>query len=695
MAVFVHSIVNDMVVTRSWPARWKGGRMATPWKRKGSPKECNDHRGLLVADSMAKIPAGLLKDEIMPIANEKLPETQYGGKPGGGTDFPSHTLRLLTEFADAHSMSWCIIFFDLTQAFDRVIREIVYGWPPCPGPQWARDAARAGYLRQCGLTVRAAVKVVSHIDKQGSVLERWNIDPAVIALTQNLHDRAWFAVEGAERVVVTTTGGRQGCKLGGLIFCCVYEEALAAIRSGLKKAGIALVLKTAKGIPFWTSAENGDAVNLTVEVTYVDDEAIAIVTRSSTQLRKAIGTVINLYAKVFAEFGLRINWKKGKSEAIVRCRGPGATEVIAELRSEGGLRIPLDDGATAMHVVDGYQHLGGVISASGSMVPEARQRASSAMSAYSPIASKVFSSVVIGTTMKFHLLHSLVLSRLLYNVAIWTMSSAALKQINGPYMRALRRIAGDMKAGHAPAFSDLAVRQRLQAPSIDCLVLRKRFRYYHRVVTHQPSTVWALMQARPRGRPLPYVAQVIVDLDLLRRLAPELDAVPGCTEAPGAWMSRMREHDWPAIVQRVFFCESSLDKKAVQGCHAPPGVQFRCDSCDASFPTNKALLQHKRIAHKQTAPIKAFIDDSGVCPACKTDFLERHRVMRHVSDSRRPACRTQIMSTLPVQSPELVAAWEARDNERVRLARRAGSTHILAAGQAVTAAGRRIGRAAK
>eukprot|EP00959_Pyramimonas_sp_CCMP1952_P295290 6176100-Pyramimonas_sp.AAC.1 len=71
--------------------------------------------------------------------------------------------------------------------------------------------------------------------------------------------------------------------------------------------------------------------------------------------------------------------------------------------------------------------------------------------------------------MKLHLLHSLVLSRLLYNVAIWTMSPAALKQINGPYMRALRRIAGDMKAGHAPAFSDLAVRQRLHVPSIDCV----------------------------------------------------------------------------------------------------------------------------------------------------------------------------------------------------------------------------------
>ncbi|CAK0870212.1 unnamed protein product, partial [Prorocentrum cordatum] len=639
-AVHVHSIVHDMVVTRSWPARWKGGRMATPWKRKGSPKECNDHRGLLVADSMAKIPAGLLKDEIMPAAIEKLPETQFGGKPGGGTDFPPRALTLLTEFADAHSMFRRIIFFDLTQAFDRVIREIVYGWPPCSGHCWARDAARAGYLRQRALPIRAAAKVVPHIDKHGSVFERWNINPAVIALTQNLHDRAWFAVE-------------RGCKLGGLIFCCVCEEALAAMRSGLKTAGITLVLKTSKGAPFWTSAKQGDTVNLTAEVTYVDDEAVVIVARSSTQLRRAIGAVITLCANVFAEFGLRINWKKGKSETIVRCRGPGAAKVIEELRSEHGLRIPLDYGATAMRVVDGYQHLGGVISAGGSMVPEARQRASSAMSAYSPIAAKVFSSVVIGNAVKLHLLHSLVVSTLPCNVAIWTMSTAAPTQIHGPYMRALRRIADDVKAGHAPAFSDLAVRRRPQAPSIDCLVLRKRLRYYHRVVTHQPSAAWAFMQARPRGRPLPHVAQLIAELDLFRRIAPELDAMPGCTVAPGMWFSRMR---------------------------------FRCDSCDRNSPSNKALLKHKRIAHKQVAPIKAFTDDPGVCPACKTNFLERHRVIRRVTDRRRPACRNQITSTLPAQRPELAAEWEARDNERVRLARRAGSTHILAAGHAVTAA---------
>ena len=95
-------------------------------------------------------------------------------------------------------------------------------------------------------------------------------------------------------------------------------------------------------------------------------------TRSSTQLCKAIWIVINLCAKVFVEFGLRNNRKKGKSEAIVRCRGPGATQVIAELRSEGGLRVPRGDGATAQRVVDRYRRLGGVISANGSMIPEAR-----------------------------------------------------------------------------------------------------------------------------------------------------------------------------------------------------------------------------------------------------------------------------------------------------------------------------------
>ena len=74
MAVMIHDVIQTTINTFTWPARWKGGWMVTPWKGKGSTTECNDHRGILVADAMSKVPTGLLKDAVQPSADNFLPE---------------------------------------------------------------------------------------------------------------------------------------------------------------------------------------------------------------------------------------------------------------------------------------------------------------------------------------------------------------------------------------------------------------------------------------------------------------------------------------------------------------------------------------------------------------------------------------------------------------------------------------------
>ena len=188
---------------------------------------------------------------------------------------------------------------------------------------------------------------------------------------------------------------------------------------------------------------------------------------------------------------------------------------------------------------------------------------------------------------------------------------------------------------------------------------------------------------------------MVQDIVRLRELCPAVAGLPSVDVAPSTWLSRMMEDDWATIAQGVCFFDSFLD-----GASAPAKVDaklahFRCDPCSAVFPSERGLLQHCRIAHKRTLRIKSFIDDSGVCPICRTNFRERYRVVRHVSDRRRPACRMQILASCPMLASEQVAAWEARDRERLRLARRAGSTHILATGSARTAGGKRIGHVQK
>eukprot|EP00972_Heterocapsa_arctica_P057995 8556485-Heterocapsa_arctica.AAC.1 len=91
-----------------------------------------------------------------------------------------------------------------------------------------------------------------------------------------------------------------------------------------------------------------------------------------------------------------------------------------------------------------------------------------------------------------------VVSRLAFNVHTWVMTVPALRIINGPYTRVLRRIADAMRFSSG-ARSDHAVRDQLGQPSIDCLVTRRRLLYVARIVACRPMALIGLLRARRDG----------------------------------------------------------------------------------------------------------------------------------------------------------------------------------------------------
>ena len=78
-------------------------------------------------------------------------------------------------------------------------------------------------------------------------------------------------------------------------------------------------------------------------------------------------------------------------------------------------------------------------------------------------------------------------------------------------MRMLRRIAGEMRFDNT-VVSDLEVRTRLQQPSIDCILIRKRLRYVARIVKAMPQSLVAFLTVARADRALPWVEQMHADL---------------------------------------------------------------------------------------------------------------------------------------------------------------------------------------
>ena len=99
-------------------------------------------------------------------------------------------------------------------------------------------------------TERVAEWTCEFIRERGSLLEQWGVDGKVAKLIFAIHTHSWMKHECAKQVVVTTRGGRQGCKIGGVIFGAVFAQALKDLRCDLRRSGLIRSESTVLGETF-------------------------------------------------------------------------------------------------------------------------------------------------------------------------------------------------------------------------------------------------------------------------------------------------------------------------------------------------------------------------------------------------------------------------------------------------------------
>ena len=87
------------------------------------------------------------------------------------------------------------------------------------------------------------------------------------------------------------------------------------------------------------------------------------------------------------------------------------------------------------------------------------------MAAYSPLAAVIFGSPAVKDWLKFLFMHSLCMSRLLFNTHVLVLEPKALAALNQVYMRMIRRIGGAMRFSKDCEENDLRVRQRMKQHS--------------------------------------------------------------------------------------------------------------------------------------------------------------------------------------------------------------------------------------
>jgi DNA-directed RNA polymerase subunit RPC12/RpoP len=694
MAVKVFDAYARVAVEERWPLAWTGGRIVDIYKRKGSPSDCDMSRGILLADHLSKGFCNLMAPYINPHYNKHMPTEQFGAVSGRGTDFATHIIRSFIEMCSMNASSYFILFVDLVKAFDRVVRELVMGWP-------AHVSDPSEYLRSLGLTLEQAEWIAAYVARHGCLLEQWGVDRKVIALLKNLHASSWFTYGDIDSAIAVRVGGRQGCKFGATIFNSVYSIGLNMLRDALMDAGIVLRLKLKGGDVFWSSdndeSDAGDTIVLVIDAAFVDDECIMISSMSPTLLDSAINVLLSTLAKVFRLLRFEINWKPGKTECFIRYRGKGATKRLNARRvgPNNTLVVQVPDSEALITVVSQYKHLGGIVQADGCLIPDARCKAKSGLAAYMPIALKVFGSTLIFEELKLRFCASLILSRLLFNAHVVVPTARYLKIIGEVYMRVLRRVADECK--FQKCLSDAGVRAKLKAASIECLLMKARLRYLGHILRSRPQALLAMLAVRVKGQALAWTKLIRSDLSVIRARVSLCSSLPEPSYGPKEWVDfiTVQPERWSVAVNALFFQDSASDKlRAIFP--AEVTVQYRCSQCTASFPTSKAMLAHMRSKHGIRCPQRYYSYNDGQCPVCKTCFQSRLRVLAHLSDSRQGRDKCWVCIAANPQNyvwltEDQTKEFDNFDRKARREARQAGHTHALASMSAITAAGKLIG----
>ena len=242
--------------------------------------------------------------------------------------------------------------------------------------------------------------------ERGTVFEELKTLPHVRELLASMHTSSWFQVADSPEYLVVGKGGRQGCRYGGVIFNLGYARALKRLYAKAVEEDIPMRLRYTKNAAFGSDAclAAGTAGAIVFDVTFVDDEAFAVIASVPSSLMQKFQRAIILLTETFERYGMSINWKPGKTEAMIVLRGKNARAEKLKLVQHNGMRkLVFDKKIRRMkrrrtaerievNVVDQYKHLGCIIDSSGNLVPEARNRARSAMNSFAPLAKYLLGS---------------------------------------------------------------------------------------------------------------------------------------------------------------------------------------------------------------------------------------------------------------------------------------------------------------
>lgn len=406
LAAEITSLFLKMWTTGTEPWQWKGGLVHTIGKKKKS-HHIADMRGIALIDVLGKLSHAVMRMQLMPALHVAREPLQLGGFAHQSTMFATHYLRAFEQVASSHHMSSCVLFLDIKSAFHSLVREIVFDMQPVLPERLQQVLTDAG----CD-----PLEVMRHCSQDRI---EFQFSPTLARLLSDAHTHTWYTLAASDEVHHTMRGSRPGSPLAD----AAYNALMTAIIKDIQKALDAR--------PLFVQAHCQLGMRPRI-VAWVDDLALPLIFPTAETLVEETAVVMHEVDNICRSYGLVLNMKPKKTEAVVAFRGPQAAEHRHRCFGERqGVLCP-DLPAGPLYCVPHYEHLGTIFVAEGKIDAEVSHRLSRAQHAYLQVRKPILANKHIPTPTRLKLLEGLVMPVLFHGSGNWPLlPHRQLQKIHG------------------------------------------------------------------------------------------------------------------------------------------------------------------------------------------------------------------------------------------------------------------------
>eukprot|EP00435_Cladocopium_sp_Y103_P001901 s1454_g1.t1 len=630
------------LVLKAWtlssePLQWKGGLLKAINKRSGT-LSLSSVRGIALLSSVGKVYHAIMRRMLLPTVSHMKLTTQYGGFGGQQPSFATAMLRSYTRSAAADGLSVAILYLDVRHAFHSMLRSHVFG----------QEDHMTETLRACleteGHDVNALLaEAASHSHE---FLQR--ADLALSRALQDAHCDTWFTMcdtTAADDKSCNRTyrGSRPGSPLADLACNQLMATLLQALQQishsdpEIQRAASVLQM-------------------LPPTIAWVDDVALPMIGLTPTAIEPMLKRLVPRIRLLFQSYGLRLNFSRGKTEAIVQLRGHQAEAVRDKLLFENHSQLVIEEGTT-LHLVSSYQHLGVAFSQSFSLQAELSARLQKASGAFRQLARPLLLNKRMKVAVRLQLFESLIMPIVMYGSGCWPLLSAvSYKKLNHAIVTWQRRIVGrgfwsdDLE-------SDAMFYAQFRLPTLAHRLAKHRILFALQMAKHGPTALADCLSMEDTKCSSSWLEAL---RHALRWYVYEFPAHP----LHGRDLSTSAIYEWLAaaphseanmvrqLLRRTVIQEATLlevrrgYRSIIQMCQDsgvllsdapeetdPRPCDFPCPRCPKSFSSIQGVNAHLWRGHGIRSVERCYMPNT-TCLACNVCYWNTRRLQQHLQRSR-------------------------------------------------------------